>query len=98
MSNPRIPRPFFCGNWKLWGSLSDSLALATGVRDAVAAVTAATALRTPVARATESERVPHSFQLPQKNGRGMRGLDMWFGTPFYFKIPGRQAREVSCLR
>src|ERR1035437_9586980 len=41
MSNPRIPRPFFCGNWKLWGSLPDSMALATGVRDAVAAVTAA---------------------------------------------------------
>jgi triosephosphate isomerase len=41
MSNPRIPRPFFCGNWKLWGTLSDSVALATGVRDAVASVTAA---------------------------------------------------------
>ena len=41
MSNPRIPRPFFCGNWKLWGTLSDSVALATGVRNAVAAVTAA---------------------------------------------------------
>jgi triosephosphate isomerase len=39
MSNPRIPRPLFCGNWKLWGTLSDSVALATGVRDAVAAVT-----------------------------------------------------------
>lgn len=38
MSNPRIPRPFFCGNWKLWGTLSDSIALATGVRDAVASV------------------------------------------------------------
>ncbi|MBN2573191.1 MAG: triose-phosphate isomerase [Deltaproteobacteria bacterium] len=41
MSNPRIPRPFFCGNWKLWGTLSDSVALATGVRDAVASVTTA---------------------------------------------------------
>jgi triosephosphate isomerase len=41
MSNPRVPRLFFCGNWKLWGTLSDSVALATGVRDAVAAVTAA---------------------------------------------------------
>jgi triosephosphate isomerase (TIM) len=38
MSNPRVPRPFFCGNWKLWGNLSDSVALATGVRDAVASV------------------------------------------------------------
>jgi triosephosphate isomerase len=35
MSNPRIPRPFFCGNWKLWGNLSESVTLATGVRDAV---------------------------------------------------------------
>ena len=41
MPNPRIPRPLFCGNWKLWGTLSDSVALATGVRDAVASVTAA---------------------------------------------------------
>src|SRR5512141_2147126 len=38
MSNARVPRPFFCGNWKLWGSLSESVALATGVRDAVAGV------------------------------------------------------------
>ena len=41
MSNARIPRPLFCGNWKLWGTLSDSVALATGVRDAVASVTEA---------------------------------------------------------
>ncbi len=41
MSNPRIPRPFFCGNWKLWGTLADSVALSTGVRDAVTEVTAA---------------------------------------------------------
>jgi triosephosphate isomerase len=41
MSNPRIPRPFFCGNWKLWGTLSDSAALAIGVREAVAAITTA---------------------------------------------------------
>ncbi len=38
MSDVRIPRPFFCGNWKLWGSLSESIALATGVRDATASV------------------------------------------------------------
>ena len=38
MSNPRVPRPFFCGNWKLWGTLSDSVALAAGVRDSVASV------------------------------------------------------------
>ncbi len=31
-------RPFFCGNWKLFGSLSESVALATGVRDAVKSV------------------------------------------------------------
>jgi triosephosphate isomerase (TIM) len=33
-------RPFFCGNWKLFGSLSESVALATGVRDGVADVSA----------------------------------------------------------
>jgi triosephosphate isomerase len=30
-------RPFFCGNWKLNGSIADSLALATDVRNGVAA-------------------------------------------------------------
>ena len=39
MSKPRVPRPLFCGNWKLWGSLSESVALATGVRDATASIT-----------------------------------------------------------
>jgi triosephosphate isomerase len=34
-------RPFFCGNWKLFGSISESVALATGVRDAVAGVAGA---------------------------------------------------------
>ncbi len=34
--SPRQARPLFCGNWKLFGSLSESLALATGVRDGVA--------------------------------------------------------------
>ena len=40
MSQSRVPRPLFCGNWKLWGSLSESVALAKGVRDATAGVTA----------------------------------------------------------
>jgi triosephosphate isomerase len=31
-------RPFFCGNWKLFGNLAESVALATGVRDAVKGV------------------------------------------------------------
>ncbi len=31
-------RPFFCGNWKLWGNLAESVALATGVRDGVRGV------------------------------------------------------------
>jgi triosephosphate isomerase len=34
-------RPFFCGNWKLFGTIAESVALATGVRDAVAGVTGA---------------------------------------------------------
>ena len=29
-------RPFFCGNWKLNGSIAESLALATDVRNGVA--------------------------------------------------------------
>ncbi|MDX2020617.1 MAG: triose-phosphate isomerase [Deltaproteobacteria bacterium] len=40
MSTPRV-RPFFCGNWKLFGSLAESVALATGVRDGVAGITGA---------------------------------------------------------
>ena len=34
-------RPFFCGNWKLFGTIAESVALATGVRDAVAGVQSA---------------------------------------------------------
>jgi triosephosphate isomerase len=34
-------RPFFCGNWKLFGSIAESVALSTGVRDAVAGVSGA---------------------------------------------------------
>jgi triosephosphate isomerase len=34
-------RPFFCGNWKLFGTLAESVALATGVRDATAGVSGA---------------------------------------------------------
>jgi triosephosphate isomerase len=62
MSNPRIPRPFFCGNWKLWGSLSDSVALATGVRDAVAAVSDADVAVGPgfLALATVAEKLKGS--------------------------------------
>jgi triosephosphate isomerase len=59
MSNPRIPRPFFCGNWKLWGTLSDSVALSTGVQAAVAAVTDADVAVGPgfVALATVAEKL-----------------------------------------
>jgi triosephosphate isomerase (TIM) len=32
----RVRRPFFCGNWKLYGSIAESLALATEVRNGVA--------------------------------------------------------------
>jgi triosephosphate isomerase (TIM) len=39
MSSPT--RPFFCGNWKLFGTIAESVALSTGVRDAVASVTGA---------------------------------------------------------
>jgi triosephosphate isomerase len=31
-------RPFFCGNWKLFGSVSESLALATDVRNGVSTI------------------------------------------------------------
>jgi triosephosphate isomerase len=34
----RARRPFFCGNWKLNGSIAESLALATDVRNGVAAL------------------------------------------------------------
>jgi triosephosphate isomerase len=41
MSTPARPRPFFCGNWKLFGTLAESIALATGVRDGTAGETRA---------------------------------------------------------
>lgn len=34
----RARRPFFCGNWKLHGSIAESLALATEVRNGVASL------------------------------------------------------------
>jgi triosephosphate isomerase len=62
MSDVRIPRPFFCGNWKLWGSLSESIALATGVRDATASVEAVDIAVGPgfVALATVAEKLKGS--------------------------------------
>ncbi len=62
MSQNRIPRPLFCGNWKLWGSLSESVALATGVRDAVAGVTGADVAVGPgfVALATVADKLKGS--------------------------------------
>jgi len=62
MSNARVPRPFFCGNWKLWGTLSDSVALSTGVRDAVASVTDADVAVGPgfVALATVADKLKGS--------------------------------------
>ena len=62
MSNSRIPRPFFCGNWKLWGSLSESIALATGVRDGVAGITEADVAVAPsfLAVATVAEKLKGS--------------------------------------
>ncbi len=62
MSQNRIPRPLFCGNWKLWGSLSESVALATGVRDATAAVTTVDVAVGPgfVALATVADKLKSS--------------------------------------
>jgi triosephosphate isomerase (TIM) len=62
MSQNRIPRPLFCGNWKLWGNISDSLALATGVRDATAGVTNVDVAVGPgfVALATVAEKLKGS--------------------------------------
>lgn len=62
MSKPRVPRPLFCGNWKLWGSLSESVALATGVRDATAGVTTVDVAVGPgfVALATVAEKLKSS--------------------------------------
>jgi triosephosphate isomerase (TIM) len=60
-SSPR-PRPFFCGNWKLFGTLSESIALAEGVRDGVAGVTASDSAVAPgfVALATVAQRLKGS--------------------------------------
>lgn len=62
MSQSRIPRPLFCGNWKLWGSLSESVALATGVRDATASVTTVDVAVGPgfVALATVADKLKSS--------------------------------------
>ena len=52
-------RPLFCGNWKLFGTLAESVSLATGVSDATASVTDADVAVAPgfVALATVAERL-----------------------------------------
>jgi triosephosphate isomerase (TIM) len=52
-------RPFFCGNWKLFGTIAESVSLATGVADATAAVADADVAVAPgfVALATIVERL-----------------------------------------
>ena len=62
MSQPRVPRPLFCGNWKLWGSLSESVTLATGVRDTTAGLTTVDVAVGPgfVALATVAEKLKSS--------------------------------------
>ena len=44
---PSRARPFFCGNWKLFGTLSESVALATGVAEGVKDVTDADVAMAP---------------------------------------------------
>jgi triosephosphate isomerase len=46
-TDPGRPRRFFCGNWKLHGSLAESLALAEGVRDGLLEQRAADAAVAP---------------------------------------------------
>ncbi len=61
-TRPSRPRPFFCGNWKLFGTLSESIALAEGVREGVAGVAASDAAVAPgfVALATVAQRLQGS--------------------------------------
>jgi triosephosphate isomerase (TIM) len=59
---PSVPpraRPFFCGNWKLFGTLSESVALASGVREGTVDVNAADVAVAPgfVALATVAEKL-----------------------------------------
>jgi triosephosphate isomerase len=46
-ASSRRLRPFFCGNWKLFGTLSESIALAEGVRDGIRGVEGADAAVAP---------------------------------------------------
>jgi triosephosphate isomerase len=61
VASPR--RPFFCGNWKLFGTLSESVALAVGVRDALAGGIAADVAVAPgfVALTTVAEKLRGSL-------------------------------------
>jgi triosephosphate isomerase len=54
-----MPRPFFCGNWKLFGTIAESVALATGVRDAVREVSGADVAVAPgfIALASVAEKL-----------------------------------------
>src|SRR5688572_27964241 len=56
------PRPLFCGNWKLFGTIAESINLAIGVRDATTGVNGCDVAVGPsfVALATVAERVKGS--------------------------------------
>jgi triosephosphate isomerase len=63
MSTPARPRPFFCGNWKLFGTVAESIALAAGVRDGTADETGADVAVAPsfIALATVAEQLGGSL-------------------------------------
>ena len=71
MSTLSRPRPLFCGNWKLFGSLAESIALADGVRAATAEVEGCDVAVAPgfVALATVAQKMKGSHvRVAAQNG------------------------------
>jgi triosephosphate isomerase len=86
-------RPLFCGNWKLFGSLSESIALATGVRDAVASVSGADVAVAPgfVAVTTVAEKLRGS-------ALAVAGQDCYHETKGAFtgEVSAQQLADAGC--
>jgi triosephosphate isomerase len=86
-------RPLFCGNWKLFGTLSESVALATGVRDAVASVSGGDVAVAPgfVALTTVAEKLRGS-------ALAVAGQDCYPETKGAFtgEVSAQQLADAGC--
>lgn len=93
MSSSNRAKPFFCGNWKLFGTIADSVALAGGVRDGVAGLTGCDVAVAPgfVALVPVAERL-------RGGSVGLSSQDAYFETKGAFtgEVAAAQLKDAGC--